>query len=257
MTYAATGLPPDLTIDETTGEISGTIAYTASPDSPYAVTVTVTDTDTNETPVDFSWTVDRVNQPPEVTDPGDQSDVEGDVISLDIVATDPNDDPLTYGATDLPTGLSINTSTGEISGTISAGASDFSPYSVTVSVDDGEAAPVEVTFEWTVARDNSPPDVTNPGDQTNTEGDDVSLQIEATDANGDSLVYGATDLPTGLEINTSTGEISGTIDTGASTFSPYEVTVTVDDGFADPVLVMFAWTVKSPMNYVYLPIVMK
>jgi hypothetical protein len=257
MTYAATGLPPDLTINDTTGEITGTIAYTASPSSPYAVTVTVTDTDTNETSVDFNWTVNRVNQPPDVTDPGDQSDVEGDVISLQIVATDPNDDPLTYGATNLPDGLSISSSTGEISGTINSGASDFSPYNVTVSVDDGEAPAVEVTFDWTVARDNSPPDVTNPGDQTNTEGDNVSLQIVATDADGDSLVYAATDLPTGLSINTSTGEISGTIADGAGAFSPYNVTVTVDDGFATPVEVKFKWTVNSPMNYIYLPIVIR
>ena len=45
MTYAATGLPLDLTIDENSGEISGTIADTASSGIPYAVTVTVTDAD--------------------------------------------------------------------------------------------------------------------------------------------------------------------------------------------------------------------
>jgi hypothetical protein len=259
LTYEATGLPPDLTINGTTGKITGTIAYTASPNSPYAVTVTVTDTDTNETSVNFNWTVNRVNLPPDVTNPGNQSDVEGAVISLEVVATDPNDDPLTYGGgATLPGGLSIDPDLGLISGTIAAGASDFSPYSVTVSVDDGEAPAVEVTFEWKVDRDNSPPDVTNPGDQTNTEEDTVSLQIVATDAEGDTLVYGATELPPGLSISTSTGLISGVIDVGASAFSPYNVTVTVDDGFvATPVEVEFKWTVNGPMRYVYLPIVIR
>jgi hypothetical protein len=257
MTYVATGLPVDLTIDDTSGEISGTIAYTASPNSPYDVTVTVTDTDDNATNLDFTWTVNRVNQPPEVTDPGDQSDVEVAVVSLQIVATDPNDDPLTYGATNLPDGLSIDTSTGEINGTIDAGASDFSPFNVTVSVDDGEAPPVEVSFDWTVVRDNSSPDITNPGDQTNTEGDNVNLQIVATDSDGNTLTYSATDLPPGLSINTSTGLISGVIDSDASDSSPYDVTVTVDDGIAAPVQVMFKWTVASSMNSIYLPIIIR
>ena len=58
--------------------------------------------------------------------------------------------------------------------------------------------------------------------------------------------------------STSTGLISGVIDTGASAFSPYDVTVTVDDGFvATPVEVEFKWTVNGPMRYVYLPIVIR
>jgi hypothetical protein len=152
--------------------------------------------------------------------------------------------------------LKIDTSTGLINGTSAAGASDFSPFSVTVSVDDGEAAPVEVSFDWTVKGDNSPPNITNPGDQTNTEGDNVNLQIVATDSDGDTLTYSATDLPPGLSINTSTGLISGVIDTGASAFDPYNVTVAVDDGFAAPVEVTFNWTVLGESK-IYLPIITK
>jgi hypothetical protein len=254
LTYGVTNLPDGLGIDTSTGEISGTIAYTASPDSPYAVTVSVDDGEAAPVEPTFLWTVNRINLPPDVTNPGDQSDVEGVVVSLQIMASDANDDPLTYGATNLPDGLSIDTSTGEISGTIATGASDFSPYSVTVSVDDGEAPAVDVTFEWTVGRDNSPPEVTNPGDQSNTEGDTVSLQIVATDPDGDSLEFSAIGLPSGLSINTSTGLISGVIDTGASASSPYDVTVSVDDGYAAPVQVIFTWTVESLMNYIYLPV---
>jgi hypothetical protein len=257
MTYSAVGLPPDLTIDPDTGLISGTVAYTASPGSPYAVTVTVTDINLNATAVDFNWTVNRVNMPPEVENPGDQVDSEGSVVSLQIVATDPNEDPLEYQASGLPDGLSIGLTTGLISGTIAENASDFSPYSVTVSVDDGEAAPVEVTFNWTVTSENSPPQITTPDDQFNNEGDVVSLQIVATDPDGDNLVYSATGLPTGLNINASTGLISGTISAGASAFSPYVVKVYVDDQIADPVETIFVWTVYSLEYFNYLPLVSK
>ena len=201
--------------------------------------------------------------PPEVTNPGDQIDSEGASVSLQIEASDPNEDPLTYsvrsdpGDDPLPQGLIIDSSTGLISGTIAAGQSTFSPFIVTVLVDDGEAAPVEVTFEWTVVLQNSPPQITKPPDQVNTEGDSVSLQIEATDPDGHDLVYSALDLPQGLSINASTGLISGTIAAGESAFSPFIVTVHVDDQIADPVHTMFKWTVYSQMNYIYLPIVIR
>jgi hypothetical protein len=261
LTYSALGLPGDLSIDPVTGLISGTISYTASKNSPYdPVTVTVTDTDTNTTSEDFVWTVNHVNVPPQPTTPPDQVDKEGDTVSLQIQATDPNEDTLTYNAVGLPPGVTINTSTGLISGTILAGASDFSPYSVTVNVDDGEAPPVPVTFDWAIPGINHPPQITQPPNQVSTEGDTVSLQIVASDPDEDTLVYNANGLPHGLSINTSTGLISGTILSGTSAFSPYTVTVTVDDGGAAPVSTIFTWTVESPtspMHYIYLPIVSK
>jgi len=201
-------------------------------------------------------TINMGNVPPVVENPGSQKNIEDDVVALQIIATDANQDVLTYGQSGLPPGLKIDTSTGLINGTIAAGASDLSPFNVKVSVNDGEAAPVEVSFDWTVVRDNSPPDVTNPGDQTNTEGDDVNLQIVATDSDGDILTYSATDLPPGLSINSSTGLISGAIDTGASAFDPYNVTVAVDDGFSVPVEVTFNWTVLGESK-IYLPIITK
>ncbi|GLU44904.1 PKD domain-containing protein [Allomuricauda sp. NBRC 101325] len=54
--------------------------------------------------------------------------------------------------------------------------------------------------------------VTNPGDQYNYEGDNVSLQIEATSPN--VTTYSATGLPPDLTIDENTGIISGTIDDG-------------------------------------------
>ena len=52
------------------------------------------------------------------------------LISLDADATDPDGDTLTYAATGLPAGLSINTATGVISGTLSLSAAAGSPYAV-------------------------------------------------------------------------------------------------------------------------------
>ncbi|MCK0148378.1 putative Ig domain-containing protein, partial [Arenibacter sp. F26102] len=136
--------------------ISGTIATGAATNSPYAVEVTVTDdgTPSESATVSFTWNVTDVpvNQVPMVTNPGVQTGVEGDVISLQIAASDPEDDGMTYSAITLPTGLSIDTSTGLISGTIATGAATNSPYAVEVTVTD-DGTPSEsatVSFTWNV-----------------------------------------------------------------------------------------------------------
>ena len=61
---------------------------------------------------------------------------------------------------------------------------------------------------------NNPPVVTNPGNQTNAESDNISLPINANDGDTDQtqgLTYSASGLPPGLSINPNTGLITGTI----------------------------------------------
>ncbi len=81
---------------------------------------------------------------PSVITPDTQSTVINASASLRIIATDPNGDPLTFSATGLPTGLSID-STGLIAGT----ATSAGTYRVTVRVSDGTNA-TSVSFDWIV-----------------------------------------------------------------------------------------------------------
>ena len=93
----------------------GTISLSAASGSPYAVSVTVRDGALVDATDTFSWTVTNTNQDPTFDQNlGDQTDAEGALISLDAGATDPDGDTLTYAASGLPGGLSINTATGEI-----------------------------------------------------------------------------------------------------------------------------------------------
>ncbi len=232
LTYAATGLPTGLSINTSTGLITGTIAFTAASGSPYSVSVTVRDGPTTVDATDtFSWTVTNVNREPTFDqNVPDQTNAEGAVISLDAGATDPDSDPLTYAATNLPAGLSINTSTGLISGTISFTAAASSPYSVSVTVRDGATVDATDTFTWTVTNVNGNPTFDqNVPNQTNAEGAVINLDAGATDPDGDPLTYAATGLPPGLSINTSTGLITGTISFTAAAGSPYNVSITVSD----------------------------
>ena len=98
-----------------------------------------------------------------VTNPGNQSTATGSSVSLQISATDSAGAALTYSAAGLPTGLSINSSTGLITGTASTAGS----YSTTVTAKDSTGASGSVSFSWTVGTSgggcNSTQLLANPG----------------------------------------------------------------------------------------------
>src|SRR5690606_26078329 len=85
---------------------------------------------------------------------------------------------LTYSATGLPAGLSIDPNTGVISGTIDPSASQGGSsgvYSVTVTATDGDGLTATQTFDWTVS---------NPAP---TAGDDAATTDEDTPVSGNVL----------------------------------------------------------------------
>src|SRR5205823_6222855 len=129
--------------------------------------------------------------------PGTQNSNEGASVSLAINASDSDGDPLTYSATGLPPDLTINSSTGLISGITASGAASGSPYTVTVSATDSHNSGT-TTFTWNL--DTSDPSVDSPGTQASNEGDAIALQISASDPNNLTLTYSATGLPASLGI---------------------------------------------------------
>jgi streptogramin lyase len=91
----------------------------------------------------------RFATPPVVTNPGSQTSTAGATTTLGITARDVDGGPLTYGASGLPAGLTINSVTGVISGTISAQAGRAAAYAVTVTASDGFNSG-STSFNWAV-----------------------------------------------------------------------------------------------------------
>jgi len=83
---------------------------------------------------------------PSLVNPGNRSALVGASQQLSLSASDPNGDALSYTATGLPPGLSLNASTGLISGAPSLVGS----YNVAASVSDGIHL-ASVNFVWTVS----------------------------------------------------------------------------------------------------------
>jgi len=172
------------------------------------------------------------------TAPGNQTGTVGSSVSLPIKAVDAGGLTMTFKATSLPMGLSINASTGVISGTpLKQGT-----YNVGVSATDSGGSSASTSFTWTIARGTlTKVTVTNPGTQTTVHGTTVSVQIKASDSLAlEPLTYKATNLPTGLRIYDKKGLITG-IPTVVGTKT---VTVTASDATGSSGSVTFSWTVS-------------
>ncbi len=176
-----------------------------------------------------------------VTNPGSQTGKVGTAASLQVQASDSaSGQTLSYSASGLPAGLSINSSTGLISGTpTTAGTS-----SVTVTATDTTGASGSASFSWMISSSgtSNTVTVTNPGSQSGTVGTAASVQVQASDsASGQTLTYSASGLPAGLSISSSTGLISGTPTTAGTS----SVTVTATDTTGASGSASFTWTISS------------
>ncbi len=135
--------------------------------------------------------------------------------------------PYAWSISGLPSGLSYSPSTGTISGTPSAGTAGNHSISVTVT-DSNSPLPnsTSKTFQLAIAINVQPLNITTAYLPNATEGLVYSTAVTAT---GGSTPYswGATGLPSGISINSSTGLISGTPSVG--TYGNHSVVVSVTD----------------------------
>ncbi len=180
------------------------------------------------------------NTSPTLTPPADRVNDEGDSAVLQIQAFDANADTLTFVASNLPPGLSIDPTYGLINGTVTTRG----VYSVTVLVTDGIGL-AQAAFTWTV-QGNSPPVLTAGFPPADREGDTVSRALKtlvnASDPDSDPLTFTVSGLPPGLGFSNATGLVTGTIPYG--TAGTYPVVITADDGAGGTAAITLTWTVE-------------
>ena len=220
--WGATGLPAGLTVNTNTGLISGTPTAAGT----YSVTISATNANGTGT---ATLTLTINPPPPVITSPGTATGTVGVAFSYQITATN---NPTSFNATGLPGGLTVNTTTGLISGTPTTAGT----YPVTISASNSGGTG---TATLVITINTPPPVITSPGTATGTVGVAFSYQITATN---NPTSYGASSLPPGLTVNTATGLISGT-PTTAGTY-PVTITATNSRGTGTSTLVI---TINNPV----------
>ena len=237
LSYSASGLPAGLSINPGTGLISGTVEFGAAPTN--NATVTASD-GTLTGSASFTWTVTTSNRAPAATAQS-VTTAEDTATAITLAGSDPDNDALTFAIASQPAHGTLTGTAPNLTYTPAANYNGADSFTFLVSDGAAQSAPATVSVTITAAAD--PPSITNPGNQTHAEGASVSLQIQASDPDGPSLSYAASDLPAGLTINATTGLVSGTVAfTAAGT---YGVTVTVTDPTSLTASTSFTWTVTS------------
>ncbi len=223
--------------------VDGTVTYQPAPDfnGTDAFVVMVSD-GTDSATIAVSVTVNAVNDLPEITSSAITTATEGVEYSYAVLASDVEDDTLTFSLNTAPAGMSISSS-GVITWTPADG---ISIANVIVAVSDGsDSGSVTQSFTIAVTDVNDAPVITSVAPTSVILGEEYTYTPSATDAENDSLTWSLTQKPAGMTINVTTGAISWT---PAEAGSSGTVRLVANDGNSDSVAQTFVITVSEPDN---------
>ena len=222
LTYSATGLPSGATFDPATGVFSWT--PTAGQVGSYVVTFSVSD-GVSTVSQDVNIVVGKANTAPTLDPVEDKIVDENQSLNFNLNGQDADSDSLSYSATGLPAGATLDPNTGAFSWT--PGYSQSGTYHVTFMVSDGKLTDSK-TMTINVNNVNQAPVLNSVEDKSVNENQSLNFMVSGSDVDGDSLTYSATGLPSGATFDPATGAFSWT--PGYSQAGTYTVTFTVSDG---------------------------
>lgn len=212
LTLSATGLPAGASFDPGTGNFAWTPGE--NQDGTHEVTFTVTDDgtpnlDDSET---ITITVAEVNQAPVLDPIGPKAVDEGTQLAFAVAATDADlpANSLTFSATGLPAGATLDGVTGAFAWTPAANQQGSHQITFTVE-DDGTPVLSDSEVVTVTVNDvgNRAPVATPPAAATVAQGSSVTVPLAAEDPDGDAVTVVIVDGPAGGTL--------GAVDQGAQT----------------------------------------
>lgn len=196
--YTATALPDGLTFNSGTGVITG--IPTTETATPFEVTLTAVNADGTSAPKTLAISVVPAPATPKITSALSAGGRVGTAFSYQITATET---PTSFTTDQLPAGLTLNSSTGVITGTPTASGTTSVQLRAANAAGLGQAS----TLVIEIAAPLTAPAITSDPTASAKVGAFFSYQIVATNTPTGYVVSGS--LPGGLTLNSSTGLISG------------------------------------------------
>ncbi len=240
LSYELQSSPAGMTINSQTGQITWT--PTTAQLGLSQVSIVVSDDRGATATQSFSILASTVptqgsgNRPPAITSEPLTLVTLGQTYRYYIAATDPDGDPLNFVLTQAPAGMAINAS-----GVIVWTPNALGPVTVSVQVSDGRGASVTQSFTVNVVDTSSPIDhrpvlLEVPFGQAKVD-EPYSVQVQAVDADGDTMTYTLISGPDGAVVNANSGQVSWTPTAeGTATFV---VRISSGNGYTD-----VTWTVQ-------------
>ena len=178
-------------------------------------------------PDHVSFTVTPFTNRSPILDPiGPRTVTELQPLVIHLSGSDPDGDPVVFGADTLPSGAVFDRSTATFTWTPTA--TQAKTYYVGFWIKDSALLSTKETVTITVLDANRPPVLAPVGDRTVDEGQLLEISLSATDPDGTALTYSATGVPAGADLNPSTGRFAWT--PGYDRAGDYPVTFRVSDG---------------------------
>lgn len=244
-------LPAGLSLNTSTGVISGTASGVSS-NTTYTFSIRATDADGDTTDQNYSWQVTIViptttGGTVTITSVGEGASASYNVNTNFSFSAGSVFGAFSLQSGSLPSGLSLNTSSGVISGT-SGNVSSNTTASFVIRGADAEGHTVDQSYQWTIT--NVVPTVTGGTVTISTvnEGVSASYDVDTNFTFSTGSVFSAFavqsgSLPAGLSLNTSSGVISGTPSTVSSN-TAYTFVIRGTDSDGDVVDQSYSWTIN-------------
>ena len=231
-------LPTGLSLNSSTGVITGTPSTTSG--SPFAFTISVTDSVNSVTNASYSVTINPTPTIATTTLP--DWTVNAAYSQTITVAGGTNPDTFAVTSGSLPTGLTLNSNTGAITGT--PNTTSGSPFAFTISATDAAGAVASRNYSEAI---NTAISITTTTLPSGTLNQSYSQTIGVSGGtNPDTFAITSGSLPTGLTLNSSTGALTGTPTT--ATGSPFTFTITATDAAGSAASKSYTLTIIAPLT---------
>ncbi len=227
--YNATGLPSGVSVNTNTGLINGMLTTAGT------FTVELSATNSIGTGIK-NLNLIVIGLAPEITSASTASGTVGTAFSYQIIA---RNNPTSYSVEDLPSSFSLDTGTGLISGTPTAAGTFTVGLRAANSIGTGT-----MNLKLTIA--GLPPAITSAANASASVGIAFSYLILAKN---NPTSFNATELPSGLSVNTGTGLISGTLASSGN----YNISLSAINSYGTGTLNLELTVVSQPSPDVPLP----